>query len=993
MTPSPAQLSPLEQQLSQTAERLRLLDNAERRQYWQRWGPYLSDRQWGTVREDYSANGTAWEDFSHDQARSRAYRWGEDGILGISDSSQQLCFALALWNGRDPILKERFFGLTGNQGNHGEDVKEYYFYLDSTPTHSYMRGLYKYPMEAYPYKDLVDENQRRGRGAFEYELLDTGVFEGGHYYDVEIEYAKASPEDIAIRIHVSNRSPSREGTLHLLPTLWFRNIWSWKRDAGARPQLRWQQEVSGRSQIRAEFRNQGQIDAWGFQPAYTLLADAADTVLVTDNDTNLERFQWGSNPSPHVKDAFHSYLINHNDAAVNPAGIGTKAAPCYKLTLQPGETRTLRLRLRGHSLDESPFSSADPIGAELDQLVAQRLQEADDFYACITPLQFLNEDQRLIQRQAFAGMLWSKQFYHLIIKDWLNGDDAQPPPPAQRKQGRNSAWIHLYNEDIVSMPDKWEYPWYAAWDLAFHTIPLALIDPDFAKKQLQLFAREWFMHPNGQLPAYEWNFEDVNPPVHAWASFRVYQIEKRKYGKGDVAFLEEIFSKMTIYFTWWVNRKGIDGDNLFSGGFLGLDNIAVFDRSNFNVCNDRGECAQIIQSDGSSWMAMFCLNMLKIASELAKDCDDDERSKSYDNMASKFLQHFLLIADAINLLDEKAGGEAKIFDDEDQFYYDILKCPAGVVEGDGRPQSFSMKVRSLVGLIPMLAVEAIPKDLLENALSGDFGKRLTWFSEHTSLTSQPYVYADREGLTGRFKGGLLLSLVNQDRLRGLLRRMLDEEEFLSPHGIRSLSKVHADPYHLPVRLRRFDRQSNQWNDFGDVSIRYTPAESDTGLFGGNSNWRGPVWFPINYLLIESLQKLYMYLGPEFTVPCPSGSGADREVRDMNLRDVSQELSRRLISLFEQRPQPDQPDTGPMRPVYGGTRPFQQDPYWQNHVLFFEYFHGDNGAGLGASHQTGWTGLVAKLIEQHARFQDPSESVFLHANAGESAGQPVQPAQP
>jgi hypothetical protein len=419
-----------------------------------------------------------------------------------------------------------------------------------------MRGLYKYPMEAYPYKDLVDENQRRGRGAFEYELLDTGVFEGGHYYDVEIEYAKASPEDIAIRIHVSNRSPSREGTLHLLPTLWFRNIWSWKRDAGARPQLRWQQEVSGRSQIRAEFRNQGQIDAWGFQPAYTLLADAADTVLVTDNDTNLERFQWGSNPSPHVKDAFHSYLINHNDAAVNPAGIGTKAAPCYKLTLQPGETRTLRLRLRGHSLDESPFSSADPIGAELDQLVAQRLQEADDFYACITPLQFLNEDQRLIQRQAFAGMLWSKQFYHLIIKDWLNGDDAQPPPPAQRKQGRNSAWIHLYNEDIVSMPDKWEYPWYAAWDLAFHTIPLALIDPDFAKKQLQLFAREWFMHPNGQLPAYEWNFEDVNPPVHAWASFRVYQIEKRKYGKGDVAFLEEIFSKMTIYFTWWVNRKG-----------------------------------------------------------------------------------------------------------------------------------------------------------------------------------------------------------------------------------------------------------------------------------------------------------------------------------------------------------------------------------------------------------------------------------------------------
>ena len=976
MTSPPVELSSLEQTLAQTPERLRLLENASRQNYWQRWGPYLSDRQWGTVREDYSANGTAWEDFSHDQARSRAYRWGEDGILGISDSSQQLCFALALWNGHDPILKERYFGLTGNQGNHGEDVKEYYFYVDSTPTHSYMRGLYKYPMAAYPYRDLIEENQRRGRNDFEYELLDTGIFQEGHYYDVEIEYAKASPEDIGIRITITNRSPDRQGSLHLLPTLWFRNIWSWKHDSGPKPQLRWQREVGQRTQIRAEFRNQKQIEAWEFQPVYTLAADTADQVLVTDNDTNRERFGWGSNPSPYVKDGFHSYLIDGRIEAVNPEGTGTKAAPHYLLTLQPGESRTVHLRLRGHGQDEDPFTSSDPIGAELEALFSERQQEADAFYAAITPLDHLSEDQQAIQRQAFAGLLWSKQFYHLIIKDWLDGDETQPPPPEQRKRGRNSAWLHLYNEDIVSMPDKWEYPWYAAWDLAFHTIPLGLIDPEFAKNQLRLFAREWFMHPNGQLPAYEWNFEDVNPPVHAWASFRVYQMEKRKYGAGDVEFLEEIFSKMSIYFTWWVNRKDVDGDNLFSGGFLGLDNIAVFDRSNFDVCNADGERAQIIQSDGSSWMAMFCLNMLKIASELANVCPDQGRRKSYDNMASKFLQHFLLIADAVNLLDAKVGGGTKMFDEDDKFYYDILKLPAGVIEGgDGQATSFSMRVRSLVGLIPMLAVEAIPKDVLENALAGDFGKRLSWFRDHTSLTNQPYVYADREGLTGRFKGGLLLSLVNPQRLRDLLARLLDEDEFLSPHGIRSLSRVHANTYHLPVRLRSFDQKSGQWRDFGDVSIQYAPAESTTALFGGNSNWRGPVWFPINYLLIESLQKLHMYLGPEFTVPCPTGSGPERQVKDMNLLEVSRELSSRLISLFEQRPNPADPDHRPMRPVYGGTAIFQQDPHWQRYILFYEYFHGDNGAGLGASHQTGWTGLIAKLIEQHARFEDPSEQMF------------------
>jgi len=991
MSPAPVELSALEQKLARTAERQRLLANAEHRPdlFWQRWGPYLSDRQWGTVREDYSAQGNAWEDFSHEQARSRAYRWGEDGILGISDNGQRLCFAVALWNGQDPILKERYFGLTGNEGNHGEDVKEVYHYLDSTPTHSWMRALYRYPMAAYPYDDLVAENRRRrDSGGFEYELLDTGVFDGGHFYDVEVEYAKEGPEDIGIRIHVSNRSPDRAGTLWLLPTLWFRNTWSWQApdQAPPRPQLRWQQEVTGRTQIRAAFNDPAVVQEWGCQPVYTLAADGADRVLVTDNESNRVALHWGTNTQTYVKDAFHEVLVHGQETAVNPAGIGTKTAPVYRLTLQPGETRTVRLRLRGHGDGDEPFAAGrDPLGANLDALMALRRQEADDFYACITPLQFLSDDQRNIQRQAFAGLLWSKQFYHLVIKDWLDGDPIAPPPPPQRLRGRNSAWRHLYNEDIISMPDKWEYPWYAAWDLAFHTIPLALIDPAFAKAQLRLFTREWFMHPNGQLPAYEWKFEDVNPPVHAWAAFRVYQMEKRKYGHGDVDFLEEIFSKMTIYFTWWVNRKGVDGDNLFSGGFLGLDNIAVFDRSNFNVRNEKGESAQIIQSDGSSWMAMFSLNMLKIASELAHVCSQSSnpevqrRQTSYDTMASKFLQHFLLIADAMNLIDAKAGGET-LYDNDDHFYYDILKLPKGVVVGDGRAQSLSMKVRSLVGLIPIFAVEAIPREVLDGALKGDFGKRLTWFRQH--LLNKPdlsYVYAaeaDGANLTGRFQGALLLSLVNPDRLRVLLQRMLDENEFLSPHGIRSLSRVHAEPYRLPVTLRTFipgeDEKIGYWEQKDEVSIAYAPAESNSALFGGNSNWRGPVWFPINYLMIESLQKLHMYLGPDYRVDCPTGNGADRQVVSMNLLEVSQELSRRLISLFELQDSDDPQKR--MRPIYGGSVR-QRDALGVDHVLFYEYFHGDNGAGLGASHQTGWTGLVAKLIEQLARFEDPSETPF------------------
>jgi hypothetical protein len=716
--------------------------------------------------------------------------------------------------------------------------------------------------------------------------------------------------------------------------------------------LRWQREIDGRCQIRAEFRSREQQSSWGFQPVYTLVADPAAEVLVTDNDTNRERFGWGPNPSPYVKDGFHSYLIGGDSTAVNPEGVGTKAAPHYILQLQPGEEQVLRLRLRGHGEAEEAFAAGDPLGAWLDELMTKRRLEADEFYAAVTPLENLSGDQQAIQRQAFAGMLWSKQFYHLVVQNWLDGDPAGPPPPEQRKRGRNKDWFHLYNEDIVSMPDKWEYPWYAAWDLAFHTIALALIDPDFAKKQLRLFTREWFMHPNGQLPAYEWNFEDVNPPVHAWATYRVYQIERRKYGHGDIDFLEEVFNKLTLYFTWWVNRKDVDGNSLFNGGFLGLDNIGIFDRSNFRVCNGFGECAEIIQSDGTSWMAMFCLNMLKIATELAKPGQASQagatpqRRDAYDFMASKFLQHFLLIADAMN----RIGGETDIFDEAEGFYFDILRLPAGVVAGDdSRARSIRMKVRSMVGLIPMFALEAVDADTLNRYLTDDFRKRFDWFiANRPDLTRHGNICIQQEGLQGDFNKGLLLALVAPSRLRQILVRMLDEAEFFGPYGIRSLSKAHEVPFRLPVRL----------HDMDDVSIAYAPAESTSGLFGGNSNWRGPVWFPVNYLIIESLQKYHRYLGDDFKVECPTGSGQMK-----NLWEVAEEISRRLISIFELQPGPDQ---APRRPVFGGTETFQKDPEWQRQILFYEYFHGDNGAGLGASHQTGWTGLIAKLLEQYSR---------------------------
>lgn len=943
--------------LHNTVEYRRLVDNQARRAYWKRWGPYLSDRQWGTVREDTSANGSVWGHFSHDQARSRAYRWGEDGILGISETSQNLCFAITVWNGCDPILKERYFGFTGrdsdgpstgNEGSHGEDVKEAYFYLDSTPSHSYMRGLYKYPLQSYPYSALLQGNGQRSLHEPEYELIDTGIFDGGHYVDVEVEYAKAAPEDLAIRIHLHNRSPDHVGTVHLLPTLWFRNTWSWSLPARPRPSLQWQHQITDQCQIRAEFNDPDLVEEWGFQPIYTLLADRPDAVLVTNNTTNKERFGWGANEEPYVKDAFHEHLVHGRTGVLNPHGQGTKAAPHYRIQLQPGERRTVRLRLVGHAAGSEPSTG---LGSALDALVEQRRHEADAFYAAITPLDQLSVDQQAIQRQAFAGLLWSKQFYHLVVQDWLHANDSRDD-----NARRNKDWIHLYNEDIISMPDKWEYPWYAAWDLAFHVIPLALVDPDFAKQQLRLFTREWFMHPNGQIPAYEWNFSDVNPPVHAWACLRVYQIEQRKHGRRDIGFLEEVFHRLGLTFAWWVNRKDADGDHLFAGGFLGLDNIGVFDRSAFKICNERGECSDLVQADATSWMAMFCLNMLRIATELARTCGEDEteRRARFNAMASKYLQHFLLIADAFNSM----GGSTSVYDEAEGFYFDVLRLPSGVMVDSDDCCDLPIRVRSMVGLVPLFAIEAIPADLLAS-LEDEFGKRLRWFRCHRpDLTQHANISLNDDQLSERYRGGLALALVSPERLRRLLQRVLDEDEFLSPHGIRSLSKAHSQPYRLPVQLRQDGDRGVRRNGNPDDELCYAPAESRTLMFGGNSNWRGPVWFPVNYLLIESLQKYHEYLGADFTVEFPTGSG-----RRLNLWQVADALSQRLIGLFEQQPGAD---GLPRRPFHGHCPRVQNDPQWSDHLLFHEYFDGDDGTGLGASHQTGWTGLVAKLLEQRAR---------------------------
>ena len=903
-----------------TIEDHRLEEARLRKKHWKRWGPYLAERQWGTVREDYSKDGSAWESFPFEHAHARAYRWGEDGIGGLCDRHQMICFALALWNGRDPILKERMFGLTGKQGNHGEDVKEYYFYLDSTPTHSYMRMLYKYPQAEFPYAQLLEENQRRGRNAPEFELLDTGIFEGNRYFDVFVEYAKCDVEDILIKITAINRGPEL-AALHLLPTLWFRNTWSWGKDL-RRPIVRKAPDTPGA--VCAELQH------WEYGKRWLLCAGQPE-LLFTENETNYARVFNYRSRTPYVKDTFHEWLIHGNKAAVNPERTGTKMAAHYPLQLGPGDAATLKLRLTdldplGCMDADSPMvgtitSPAHQERAEgvpgtndfangFDALFVQRQKEADEFYSSRLSKQ-LSSDAHKVMRQAYAGMLWSKQFYHYDVHTWLDGDPAGPAPPEERLQGRNKEWTHLYNDDVISMPDKWEYPWYAAWDLAFHTIPLALVDPDYAKEQLILLLREWYMHPNGQLPAYEWAFGDVNPPVHAWAAWRVYKIERRVRGVADRAFLERIFHKLLLNFTWWVNRKDPDGRNIFQGGFLGLDNIGVFDRSAPLPTGGHLE-----QSDGTSWMGMYCLNMMAIALELAKD------DQAYEDVASKFFEHFVHIAHAMN--DIGTNGRS-LWDAEDGFYYDLLHLPDG--------EEHFLKIRSMVGLIPLFAVETLEPEIVDR-LPG-FKRRMQWFIDH-----HPDVPEHIE-MTQRSARGVrrLLSLVNRRQLKRVLWRMLDETEFLSPYGVRALSRYHLEhPYEVQVN--------------GHISrVDYEPAESSTGIFGGNSNWRGPVWFPMNYLLIESLQKYHHYYGEDFKVECPTHSR-----QETDLWQVAAEISRRLTRIFL-------PGKDSRRPFAGAADLFNKDPHWRDLVLFYEYFHGDDGTGIGASHQTGWTGLVAKLLEQ------------------------------
>lgn len=878
-----------------TAEEKRLAQDRDRTAYWKRWGPYLSERQWGTVREDYSANGDAWDYFPHDQARSRAYRWGEDGIAGISDNHQRLCLAIALWNEQDPILKERMFGLTGTEGNHGEDVKEYYFFLDNTPTHAYMKALYKYPQSAFPYTQLVEENQRRGKQDPEFELMDTGVFEGDRYFDVLIEYAKASPEDILIQYTISNRAAEAK-PLHLLPTLWFRNTWSWGYQDEEKPVLKvLKADETSTSVIEADHPSLG--TRW-------LYCDAAPQLLFTENETNFERLFQVGNATPYVKDAIHEYLIHDRQDVINPDRIGTKVAAHYSLWLAAGETKTIRLQLSDLS------NQADPFGAEFETIFRDRVSEADAFYERVTPTP-LSEDLRMIQRQAFAGLLWSKQFYLYVIEDWLKGDPGTLSPPASRQDGRNKDWVHFFSDDILSMPDTWEYPWFAAWDLAFHVVPLATLDPDFAKRQLSRLTREWYMHPNGQLPAYEWAFGDVNPPVHAWAAWQVYKIERKLYEKSDKLFLERVFQKLLLNFTWWVNRKDITGSNIFQGGFLGLDNIGVFDRS--APLPDGGF---LEQADGTSWMAMYCINMLTIALELAQD------DPAYEDIASKFFEHFLRIASAMNGIGKD---EIPLWDTDDRFYYDAILFP------DGRHDS--MKVRSLVGLIPLFAVGALEPELLEK-LSG-FRRRTEWFIQNRPDLTQGIACMQTAGEAGR----TLLALLDREKLPQILHRLLDETEFLSDYGIRSVSKFHAEhPYILNLNGEEY-------------RVDYEPAESTSGLFGGNSNWRGPIWFPMNYLIIEALLQFHYYLGDGSKVEYPTGSG-----NWMTFKEVAIELAHRLMRIFL-------PNSQGHRPVFGDIDKFQSNPHWRDLILFHEYFHGDNGAGLGASHQTGWTGAIAALIHQ------------------------------
>jgi hypothetical protein len=872
------------------AERLRLAAADAGTEPWRKWGPYLSERQWGTVREDYSPGGDAWGSFPHDHARSRAYRWGEDGLAGVSDDEQRLCLALTLWNGRDPILKERLFGLTNGEGNHGEDVKELYYYLDATPTHSYLKMLYKYPQRPLPYGWLVEENRRRGKDQPEFELLDTGVFDDDRYFDVFVEYAKAGPDGLLMRVTAHNRGPEA-AELHLLPQAWFRNTWSWK-PVEAKPTIR----RAGPSRLALSHPTLGDYD---------LHLDGDAELLFCDNETNVRRL-YGVNATGFFKDGINDYVVGGDRTACGLAG-GTKAAAHYRRTVPAGGTATVRVRLA----PAKPQAAVPPF-ADFDAVFARRRQEADAFYAALQQ-DIADPDARLVQRQAFAGLIWSKQFYYYDVPEWLRGDPAQPAPPPERRRGRNSDWEHLNNADILSMPDTWEYPWYAAWDLAFHTIPLALIDAEFAKQQLVLLTREWYMHPNGQLPAYEWNFGDVNPPVHAWAAWRVFQIDRKQRGdRGDLVFLERVFHKLMLNFTWWVNRKDAQGRNVFQGGFLGLDNIGVFDRS-----APLPTGGFINQADGTAWMAMYCLNLMRIALELAR------HNHVYEDIATKFFEHFLHIAEAMTNI----GGDGKgvgLWDDEDGFYYDELNLPDGSIH--------KLKVRSMVGLIPLFAVETLEPELL--AAVPDFARRLQWFLDYRPDLAR---LVSRWCDPGRGERRLL-SLLRGHRMKCLLRRMLDETEFLSDYGVRAVSKVHErEPYTF-------------WAGGRAHTVRYQPGESDSGLFGGNSNWRGPVWFPVNYLIVESLQKFHHYYGDDFKVQCPTGSG-----RFLTIGEVADELTLRLTRIFLR-------DPSGRRAVFGDSAKFQADPYFRDHLLFYEYFHGDTGRGIGASHQTGWTGLVAKLLQ-------------------------------
>jgi len=876
----------------ETNEQRRLNDAREKGTPWKKWGPYLSERQWGTVREDYSHDGNAWNYFSHDQARSRAYRWGEDGLAGISDDKQQLCFAIALWNGRDPILKERLFGLTNSEGNHGEDVKEYYFYLDSTPTHSYMKYLYKYPQREYPYRDLVETNRRRSREELEYELLDTGIFDDDRYFDVFVEYAKTDPEDLLIRITIHNRGPE-PAILHVVPTVWFRNTWSWGKEA-AKPSLR--QVESG--SIRASHGQLGEM---------TLDCEGNPELLFTENESNAGRLWHQPNPSPYVKDAFHEYIVSGKADAVNPAKSGTKAAAHYRIEVPGGGSSVIRLRL-------SAKPSADAFST-FDKSFKDRLSDADEFYDRITPSS-LSEDERRVHRQALAGMLWTKQFYYFDLDKWLDEHESHPLVGPGTGRARNPEWFHMLNQDVISMPDKWEYPWYAAWDLAFHTIALSLVDFDFAKEQLLLMLRNLYAHPNGQIPAYEWNFSDVNPPVHAWATLFLYRIET-ELGRADLRFLERSFQGLMLNFNWWVNRKDPEGRNVFAGGFLGLDNIGVFDRS-----APLPTGGYLDQADGTAWMAFYCLSMLDIALILT------EYDPMYEEIAYRFVEHFAWITYA---MDRMGAQHSDMWDETDGFFYDLLHFPNGDMT--------RLKIRSMVGLLPLCATSVFEPGVAQH--HPRLLELITLFRQRHPDVAKKIATAD-DPAAGGYGGRRLAAVCNKEKLRRILGYLLDENEFLSPYGIRSLSKYHLEhPFQFSFGGQEF-------------KVQYLPAESNTGMFGGNSNWRGPIWMPVNGLIMRGLLQMYPFYGPDFKVECPTGSG-----KYMNLFEVAKEINRRLSSIFVR-------DTNGRRPVYGGTKKFQEDPHWRDYILFYEYFHGDNGAGLGASHQTGWTGLIARGLDLFAR---------------------------